>query len=153
VRLLGERLDELAEADAAERGVVARRQVSGGPDRAGHEAGVPRRGSCQLGRAAVDLERVLAEPPFVELDAAALEGVRLEHVGARLDHRLVHALDHVRAVEHERLVALSLQPPVVRGGEVELLERGAHAAVEDDDPAADGFDVVALGQGRQCYQP
>ena len=43
----------------------------------------------------------------------------------------------------ERLVALALQPAVVLRGEVELLERGAHAAVEDDDAAADGLEVVA----------
>ena len=33
------------------------------------------------------------------------------------------------------------------------LERGAHTAVEDDDAASYGVDVVALGQGRKAYQP
>ena len=61
---------------------------------------------------AVDLERVLAEPPLVELQARGLEGVGLHDLGAGLDHRLVHALDDVRAVEHERLVAAAGQPVV-----------------------------------------
>ena len=52
---------------------------------------------------------------------------------AGLDHRAVHALDHVGAVEDQRLVALAGQAAVVLGREVELLERRAHAAVEDDD--------------------
>ena len=55
------------------------------------------------------------------------------------------------APEDERLVALARQPAVVLGGQVELLERGAHAAVEDDD-ALDGVDEVALRQG-ESYQP
>ena len=49
-------------------------------------------------------------------------------------HRGVDALDHVRAVQHERLVALALEPAVVLLRQVELLESRAHAAVEDDDP-------------------
>jgi hypothetical protein len=92
---------------------------------------------------------VLAEPPLLELEAARLEGVRLHDLGAGVQHRLVDALDHVRAVEDERLVALALEPAVVLLGQVELLQGGAHAAVEDDNAAADGVDVVARGQGRK----
>ena len=78
-----------------------------------------------------------------------MEGVGLDHVGARLDHRLVHALDHVRAVEHERLVALAREAAVVGLGQLELLERGAHAAVEDDDALTGCLDEIALwGHGR-----
>ena len=95
-----------------------------------------RRLAGDLGRLGVDLERVLAEPPLVELDPRALEGVGLEHLGARLEHRGVDALDHVGAVEHERLVALAREAAVVLGGELELLQRRAHAAVEDDDALA-----------------
>ena len=58
------------------------------------------------------------------------------HLGAGLDHRAVHALDHVGAVQDQRLVALALEAHVVLLGQVELLEGGAHAAVEDDDALA-----------------
>jgi hypothetical protein len=51
----------------------------------------------------------------------------------------MHALDHVGAVEHERLVALALQPAVVLAGQLELLQRRAHAAVVDDDALLDGL--------------
>ena len=78
-------------------------------------------------------------PHSSELEPAGLEGVGLEHLGAGLEHRLVDALDHVGAVEHQRLVALALQPAVVLLGEVELLEGGAHAAVEDDDALTCGW--------------
>ena len=89
-----------------------------------------------LGRLGVDLERVLAEAPLVELQPRALEGVGLDHLGAGLEHRGVDALDHVGAVEHQRLVALALQAAVVLLGQVELLQGRAHAAVEDDDALA-----------------
>ena len=147
LRLLGEDLNELAEGDLAERGVVARGEVARGADRPGHEAALAGGRARDLRRLAVDLRRVLAKPPLIELEAAGLEGVRLQDLGARVQHRLVHALDHVRAIEHEGLVALALQPAVVLLGQVELLERGAHTAVEHHDPGADRLDVVARRQG------
>ena len=105
LRLLGEDRDELAEADLAERRVLGRGQEAGRADRAGHEAILADRLARDLGGAAVDLERVLAEAPLVELEPRGLERVGLDDLGAGLDHRLVHALDDVRAVEHQRLVA------------------------------------------------
>ena len=133
--LLGEDLDQLAEADLPERGLFGGGQVSGRPDRARDEAILARglardfRGFC------VDLDRVVGQAPLLELDPRRLERVGLDHLGAGLEHRAVHALDHVGPVEHERLVALALQPTVVLGGQVELLERRTHAAVVDDDAA------------------
>ena len=147
--LLGEDLDQLAEGDLAERWVVARGEMARRADRAGHEAVVAGGRARDLGGSAVDLRRVLAEPPLLELQAAGLEGVRLHDLGAGVQHRLVHALDHVRAVEHERLVALALKPAVVLLGQLELLERGTHAAVEHHDAVADCLDVVARCQGRK----
>ena len=97
----------------------------------------------------VDLARVLAEAPLVELEAAGLEGVGLDDLGAGLDHRRVHALDDVGAVEHERLVRPARKLVVVLEREVELLERGAHAAVEDDDALAGGCQVVAHRSGKR----
>ena len=91
---------------------------------------------------AVDLERVLGQAPLLELEPRRLEGVGLDDLGAGLDHRLVHAADDVGAVEHERLVAAAGKLVVVLEREVELLERRAHAAVEDDDAVADGGQVV-----------
>ena len=149
VGLLGEDLDQLAEGDLAERGVVAGGQVPGRADRAGHEAVLAGGLAGDLGGLAVDLERVLAEPPLLELQPRGLEGVGLDHLGAGLEHRLVHALDDVGAVEHERLVALALEPAVVLLRQVELLEGRAHAAVEDDDALTGGLDEIALwSQGR-----
>jgi hypothetical protein len=65
-------------------------------------------------------------------------------IRAGLEHRGVNALDHVGTVQHERLVALTLQAAVILLAEVELLERRAHAAVVDDDTLGDGLEVVAL---------
>ena len=94
-------------------------------------------------RALVDLERVLAQAPLLELQPRGLEAVGLHDLGAGLDHRLVQRLDDVGAVQDQRLVALALQPAVVGRRQVVLLERRAHRAVEDDDALARGGQVVA----------
>ena len=84
----------------------------------------------------------VAQPPLVELQPRGLERVRLHDLGAGGDHRLVHALDDVRAVEHQRLVAAPGELVVALQAQVELLERGAHAAVEDDDAVAGGGEEI-----------
>ncbi len=124
--------------------VVGGGQEAGRADGAGDEALVAAADGVagDLGGDLVDLQGVLAQTPFVELEAAGLEGVGLHDVGAGGDHRVVHPGDHVGAVQDERLVALAGQPAVVGLGEVELLERGAHAAVEHDDPFTNGLGVV-----------
>src|SRR5262249_29172933 len=128
--LLVEDLDQAPEADVAEGGVVGRGQEAGGPDRAGHEAVGAGCLAGDLSRPAVDLDRVVREPPLVELQAAPLEGVGLEHLGAGIEHGAVDALDDVGTIEDERLMALALEATVVLLAELELLERCAHAAVE-----------------------
>ena len=69
--LLGEDLDELAEADLAEARVLGRGQEARRADAAGHEAVLADRLARDLGGPAVDLQRVLAEPPLVELEPRA----------------------------------------------------------------------------------
>ena len=135
--LLGEDLDQLGEGDLAERGVVGCGQVAGRADGAGHEPVLAHGLARDLGGLLVDLDRVVGQAPLLELDPAGLEGVRLDDLGARLDHRGVDALDHVGAVQDKRLVALALEAHVVLLSQVELLEGRAHAAVEDDDPGVD----------------
>src|SRR5665811_759762 len=63
-------------------------------------------------------------------------------------HSLVHALDHVRAVQDQGLVALAGQAAVVLRGQVELLERRAHAAVADDYLLTYGLEIVSLAHTR-----
>ena len=146
--LLGEHLDQLAEADLPERGVLGGRQVAGRADRARDEAMLAGGLARDLRGLGVDLDRVVGQAPLVELDARGLEGVGLDDLGAGLEHRGVHALDHVGPVEHERLVALALQAAVVLGGQLELLERRAHAAVVDDDAFLYGLQVVPGHSGH-----
>ena len=84
-----------------------------------------------------------SRPHSASFSRDGLEGVGLEHLGAGLEHRGVHALDHVGPVEHQRLVAAAGQPVVALQAQVELLERGAHAAVVDDDALARGGEEVS----------
>src|SRR5581483_4074899 len=131
--LFGENGQKLPEGDLAEGGIVTRRQEAGGSDGAGDEACIPGRLARDLRRPEVDLVRVLFEAPLRELEPGTLEGVGLQHLGTSGQHRLVHTLDHVGPVEDQRLVAAAWQLVVVFEAEVELLERGPHAAVVDDD--------------------
>jgi hypothetical protein len=146
--LFGEHLDELGEGDLAERRVVGGGEVAGGADRARDEALLADGLAGDLGGADVDLARVLAQPPFVELEAAGLERVGLDDLGARLDHRRVHAFDDVGPVEHERLVGAAGELVVVLERQVELLECRAHAAVEHDDALARGCQEIAHRSGK-----
>jgi len=143
--LLGEDGHELAEADLAEARVLRGGQVARRADRAGHEAVLADGLAGDLGRLAVDLVRVLAEPPLLQLDPGALEGVGLHDLGTGLDHGLVDALDDVGPVEDERLVAAAGKAVVALEIEIELLEGGAHATVEDDDAVA--------GRGEEVTHP
>ena len=135
-------VDELAERDPAERRVVGGRELAGRADRAGDEALLADRAAGDLGRLAVDLVGVVLQAPLLELQPRGLEGVGLDDLGADVDHRAVEVLDDVGAVEDERLVGAAGKLVVALEREVELLERGAHAAVEDDDAVTGGGEVV-----------
>jgi hypothetical protein len=95
-------------------------------------------------RLAVDLQRLLAQTPLFELQSRALEGVGLEDLGAGLQHRLMNTLDHVGPIQHQHLVTLAGQPAIVLSGQLKLLQRRAHAAVEDDNALLRSSYVVAL---------
>jgi hypothetical protein len=123
--------------------------VAGRADRARDEALLADGLAGDLRSLDVDVARVLAQTPLVELEATGLERVGLDDLGAGLDHRGVHALDHVGAVEHERLVRTPGKLVVVLEREVELLQRRAHAAVEDDDALAGGCKEVAHRSGKR----
>jgi hypothetical protein len=85
---------------------------------------------------------VVLQAPLLELQPRGLEGVGLDDLGADVDHRAVEILDDVGAVEDERLVGAAGKLVIALEREVELLERGAHAAVEDDDAVTGGGEVV-----------
>src|SRR3712207_8589574 len=55
------------------RSVLGGGEEAGGADRAGHEAPLADRGARDLGCPAVDLQRLVAQPPLVELQPRALE--------------------------------------------------------------------------------
>ncbi len=141
--LLGEAGLQLGERDRAQRRVVGGGKEAGRADRAGDELVLARGRAGDLRRLEVDLVRVVLEAPLGELQARGLERVGLQHVGAGVDHRAVHALDHVRAVDDQGLVAAAGQPVVVLQAEIELLQGGAHAAVVDDRALAGGGDEVS----------
>ena len=94
-----------------ERRVVGGGQVAGRADRAGDEAVLADGLAGDLGGLAVDLERVLAQAPLLELEPRGLEGVGLDDLGAGLEHRRVDALDDVGAVQDSASWHLPCSPP------------------------------------------
>ena len=70
-----------------------------------------RRLAGDLRRLGVDLERVLAEAPLVELQPRRLEGVGLDDLGASVEHRGVDRLDHVGAMRMSASWHLPASPP------------------------------------------
>ena len=79
-----------------------------------------------------------SQPVLGEHERGRAEGVGLEDVGAGSEETLVHALDDVGPRQHEVLVAaLQVGAAEVVGAEVEVLDRRAHGAVEDEDPLAE----------------
>ena len=148
-RLLGEDVGQRCGRDRAERGVVGGGEQPGRAHAARDEAvlagGVAGEACC----GDVDLVRAVVQSPLGELEAAGLERVGLEDLRAGGDHRRVDVADHVRAPQVQHLVGASGQGVVVLEGEIERLERGAHAAVEDHDAVAGGLEEVAShGGGR-----
>ena len=96
-----------------------------------------------------------AMPVLREHDAEGAECVGLDHVDARLEERAVYPFDDVGTGDDEDLVATLESPAseIVRG-QVRKLERGAHRAVEDDDPFAGRLEVSppALVEGHRFYE-
>jgi hypothetical protein len=54
----------------------------------------------------------------------------------------MYVLDHIRAVEDQRLMAAPGQPVVVFEAQLKELKRRSHASVEDDDTFTRGCQVV-----------
>src|SRR5262245_45629906 len=57
-------------------------------------------------------------------------------------------LDHIRPIEHERLMTLALETAVILLGELEHLQSRAHAAVKDDNALLGRSYVVALSHEK-----
>mmetsp|Transcript_22181 Transcript_22181/g.87376 ORF Transcript_22181/g.87376 Transcript_22181/m.87376 type:complete len:833 (-) Transcript_22181:42-2540(-) len=157
-RLLLVRRHQLVERDVAECGILDGGgdggSAVGGPESACHEAPavgqalgyvgclcLPAALGGQLCRAAVQLVGKLLRAVVRLRNGRRREGVRLHHVGARLQIAPVDRTDDVRAREGEDVVvalqalrvarkALALK---VLGLQLELLQRGAHGAVHHHD--------------------
>ena len=108
--LLGEDLDQLAEGDVA-RGSGRRRRAGSRSGRSSRRRSGPRPPPCGRSRPpCVLISSVCSPRPHSSSFSREPWKVSVStHLGAGLEHRGVDALDHVGAVEHERLVALALR--------------------------------------------
>ena len=94
----------------------------------------------ELGGAAVDLVRVLAQAIFGEHDGRAAEGIRLDNVRASFEIFAVNPEHHVGPGNHQILVAaFEVRPAEILRGQVGLLQHGAHGAIQDEDALAEQF--------------
>ncbi len=153
--LLREGLDELGEGDAA----GDRDRLRGRSDRARHEArtaAVRRRVRGLAGKPRghpVDLAGAVLEPVLGEHDRGATEGVGLDDVGAGGEVGVVDLAHHVRAVQHQRLVAAVVAlAAVVDRRQLLRLQHRPGRAVEDQDPLLEEVvelrAAIAVSHGR-----
>ena len=153
VHLLAVGVAHLVEGDVALAGVgdvpAHREGLVGRADGAGHEAGpARRRGLGGLGglagdghRGRVDLPDEVGQAVFLLGDGGAVEGVRLDQVGAGLEVGAMDGLDRVGLGQDEQVVValevagvvLQTLAPVVGLRELQPLEHGAHGPVEVDE--------------------
>ena len=122
-----------------------------GPDRADHEPGpVGRRAARrdlagELGRAPVDLERLVGDVVLVEHERERAERRGLDRVDADREELLVHLRDEVGPGEHELLVAaLERLAAEVVGAEVLALHPGAERTVEHEHPLGERVEERVL---------
>ena len=107
--------------------------------RAGDEAGFVRRGDLvgrlprEPRRNHVQLVGLVLQPVLGEHEPRATEGVGRDHVGARREVGAVDAHHEIGSGAHELLVApLERGAAEVVGGELVLLEHGAHGPIEHE---------------------
>ena len=142
--LLGEDLDQLAEADLPERGVLGGRQVAGRADRARDEAALAGRLARDLGGLRVDLDACSRPGPTPRASAATPGRCRSRGLPRppRASRLCTPSITSGR-LSTSASWHLPGKAAVVLAGQVELLERRAHAAVVDDDVARGSLQVVA----------
>jgi hypothetical protein len=147
-RLFAVDVGELIEGDLRERRIRRRDQHAGRTERTRDEARLLGRrhrvagGARDLGRPAIDLRRLIAEPVFVELQTRCRERIRLDDVGSRREIGIVNLPDHIGSRQHERLVT----PRKRRAAEVvrrqlERHELRSHRPVHDEDPVGERLQV------------
>ena len=118
---------------------ITKRGRSGGRAAGGDLAG-------DLGRALVDLERLVGDLVLVEHQRERAEGGGLDRVDAGLEELGVHLGDEVGPGEHEVLVAaLEREAAEVVGAEVVALHPGAERAVEHEHALRQRIEERRLG--------
>ncbi len=137
--------DELVEGDSAHDGEGLGRGADGARDEARTVARgeVGGGGLGNAGGGDVDVVGAVGEAVLGEDEGGASEGVGLHDVGAGGEEPLVDASDDVGAGEVEGLVApLVRLASEVAGGQAERVDRGPHAAVEQEDAGAEEVDEL-----------
>jgi hypothetical protein len=166
--LLGEHIGEFLEGDVRQVGIRGGRQLAGRADGAGHESALARRGEAVSHAAREGCSRpVEVAHSFIETvlrhrDPVCAEGAGFDDVASRLEVGGVNGLDHLRPLQDEVVVAPDITLAAeVHGGEVLLLDAGAHGPIEHQDLVGQRVEVAAvrvLGRraalrARPCASP
>ena len=135
-RLLVEVANQFIEGDAARDRNRLRRRAQ----RAGHETRARGRRALggdvtsQLRRFAIDFVSAVFEAVLGEHDLGPAERVRFNDVRARVQVPGMDVANHIRAREHEVLVAaFEVSPAEILRGQLAILNGRAHRSVEHDD--------------------
>src|SRR5574341_332310 len=133
---------QVVEPDLSERGQAGSR--ADGPD---DEAGAVRGGetrrhlSSQPRGGAIDLAGPVGQVVLSQHQPAGAEVIRLDGVASHGQEPGVDLADHLGAGEDEELVAPVPALEVV-GGEIAVLDRGAHGPIEDQDPLSQAVSEI-----------
>ena len=155
--LLAEGVAQLIKRHVAQGRVVRRRQLARGSNRAGHVAVATIFGGIAIGYRAgqpggghVDFVDLFAQTPFFEAGFGGLEGAGFEHVGASRQKRAVDLANHVGPGYHEVVAAAKCTlAAVVFGGQIKIVDTGAHCAVIDEHTLGQGLEVGRSRHG--CF--
>ena len=93
----------------------------------------------------VDLDHAVAQFVFCHRDAVGTECIRLDHIHADLEERAMDFF-HGFGIRDDEIVVTSvvLLTAEMLGGQILILQAGAHRAVEDKDFLFEGVEVFAV---------
>ena len=97
--------------------------------------------SRQLGSGNIDFSHPVFKVELPQNQARPAKGVRLHHIASDFEEVSMDVTDNVRPAQHQDFAAVLFAPIVVQSG-ITHLNVGAHGAVVNDDPFADGLEKV-----------
>ncbi len=153
--LIAENVGQFVELQVREFGVIGRGQLAAWADGTGDEARLAglggefiRQAARQAGGGLVDFMGPFCQAIFAERQAVGAEGVRFEHIHADFQKRAVDFFNGGGIGNDEEIVAaIIFFAAKMLGGQMLVLQAGAHRAIENENFLFERVEVAAVGVG------